>query len=205
MRWARLSNAKQTARWWLDRFHEWRVEKRRRENLRHSEPCTLNRCITLTRPRLPSEFEIQATLWQGLKPLGFDVIGQLHMSYSWLSAKLIVDLSIWQGQTLLAFIETKKDRTWLIKFTYSEEDVENQVCKYAMKRPTYLVCSMEEALSFIEVVKKLGHLPSPVELRYYHCEVDHVVVQSDCRFEWNGVEVFPHRPIAQEVSLGGTQ
>ena len=204
MGWGVTRKAKETARLMLERIYRVWQDGQRSRRPRHPERFCLSQHVSLHKPRTPTEFEIQATLWLGLKKLGYEVHGQLRLQFSGIRQKMIVDLAVYRDNALVALIETKKSRAWQIRFTSAEADVQNQVCKYAMKCRTYLICGISEAEAFLKVVEAVGHMPDVTELGFHRCTVDHVTVMSDYQFAWNGLEIFPRpQSLKPEVSRDG--
>ncbi len=177
-----------SARKLLDGFLAWRLERARGQ--RHAPPDSLRSAAYLARPTTPTEFDVQATLWCGLRGLGYECHGHVPVRYAFAHQAGVCDLAVYRRDELLAIIEVKKDRRWQIPCTAAELSVHDQACQYAMACRTYVVCGEPEAKQFLAVVKSCDRMPSVLDLRWHGCAVDHVVVMSEYRFEWNGVEMF---------------
>lgn len=155
---------------------------------------SLSGCVGLARPHGVTEFDIQAVLWHGLRELGYEVHGEVHMSYrSFADLKAVMDLAVYKNGELNCIVEVKKDREWDIPGSDGRFKVVDQAARYAMKARVYLVSGMQEAMAFLNTVRECGHMPVPTQLRGTGCASALVQVMSDYRFEWNGQAIFSNR------------
>jgi hypothetical protein len=118
----------------------------------HTED-TRDASLTITEPDDHSEFEVQATLWHGLRALGINARGEVKTSFAG-RACVRFDLAVFEAGALAGIIEVKKSAI-NHKTTWEQTRQGSRYAQFAV--PVRIVYGMDDAAALLEHAR-LGQL-----------------------------------------------
>lgn len=114
---------------------------------------TRDASLKITEPDDHSEFEVQATLWHGLRALGINARGEVKTSFAG-RACVRFDLAVFESGELTGIIEVKKS-VINHKTTWEETRQGSRYAQFAV--PVRIVYGMDDADTLLEHAR-LGRL-----------------------------------------------
>lgn len=115
--------------------------------------------IDVRAPTRPTEFELQATVWSGLRAIGIDARGEVRCAFAG-RAQVRFDIAVFCGERLAGIVEVKAS---------PDKDVERwqstrQGQRYAQFGvPVHIVCGADQVKAFLlrAAAGELWPLPAP--------------------------------------------
>lgn len=102
--------------------------------------------IEVVEPNRATEFEVQATIWHGLRQLGFGARGEVKCRFSG-RAHVRFDIAVFDGEVLVGLIECKREGKQM-NGTWASTRQGMRYQQFGV--PVRLVKGMDEALRLLE-------------------------------------------------------